>query len=269
MVDNIIYEHLFSLGLSQYEARVYLSQLEDTPMTAYQIAKKSSIPTSKIYEVLIKLLSKEMILEIEEDDKKKYIAKPVEEFLDSAKSRFDNTIDELKIGLRNFGKQEKISYIWNITDYQYFIDKAQRMIKETKTNLLLSCWKNELDILGEIILKQKSNGIKVAILHFGKTDFKCDTIFQHPIEDTIYSEKGGRGFVLITDSKESLMGTIFSDGRIEGASSKNSGFVTMAEDYIKHDIYIMKIVERFDPALIRKFGENYKYLRDIYSNIDI
>ena len=61
-------------------------------------------------------------------------------------------------------------------------------------------------------------------------------IYQHPIEDTIYNEKGGRGLVLVAVTKEALMGTIFPDYRVEGAWSVNQGFVTLAEDYIKHDI---------------------------------
>jgi HTH-type transcriptional regulator, sugar sensing transcriptional regulator len=38
----------------------------------------------------------------------------------------------------------------------------------------------------------------------------------------------------------------------------------MAEDYIKHDVYIMKIVERFGKPLQECYGEHYERLRDIY-----
>ena len=88
---------------------------------------------------------------------------------------------------------------------------------------------------------------------------------RHPIENTIYAEKGGRGFVMVADSRECLMGTI-TDGGVQGARSRNPGFVMLAEDYIKHDVYIMKIVERFGDALTRRFGEGYARLRDIYSD---
>ena len=66
--------------------------------------------------------------------------------------------------------------------------------------------------------------------------------------------------------KEALMGTIYPDFKVEGAWSVNQGFVTLAEDYVKHDIYIMKIVSRFDDLLISRFGEKYKKLRDIYND---
>ena len=62
------------------------------------------------------------------------------------------------------------------------------------------------------------------------------------------------------------MGTVFSKDEVDGAWSKNRGFVTLAEDYIKHDIYIMKIVRRYDEALISTFGKGYTMLRDIFSD---
>jgi hypothetical protein len=38
-----------------------------------------------------------------------------------------------------------------------------------------------------------------------------------------------------------MAATIIDEDRIEGAWSSNRGFVTVTEDYIKHDIYIMKM----------------------------
>ena len=40
---------LTQLGFSEYEARTYTALLKENPLTAYEIAKFSEIPTSKIY----------------------------------------------------------------------------------------------------------------------------------------------------------------------------------------------------------------------------
>ncbi|HPO51040.1 MAG TPA: hypothetical protein PLO89_12010, partial [Spirochaetota bacterium] len=137
------------------------------------------------------------------------------------------------------------------------------IVSEAKETLLISLWAEELE---EIKAFLPDKNIKTAIVHFGKTDFKFEKTFIHPIEDTIYDEKKGRGFVIVKDSKEVLIGTIDNDKNIEGAHSANKAFVTIAEDYIKHDIYIMKIVSRFNDLLIEKFGDNYKELRDIFND---
>jgi hypothetical protein len=46
-------------------------------------------------------------------------------------------------------------------------------------------------------------------------------------------------------------------------------FVTLAEDYVKHDIYMMKIVQRFDRQLIDRFGRKYHKLRDIFNDDEV
>ncbi len=56
--------------------------------------------------------------------------------------------------------------------------------------------------------------------------------------------------------------------RVSGAWSRSEGFVLLAEDYIKHDVYIMKIVARFDRPLVKRFGRGYWRLRDIFSDTE-
>jgi hypothetical protein len=61
----------------------------------------------------------------------------------------------------------------------------------------------------------------------------------------------------VVDGFQALLGTFSEDKPAEGAWSENQGFVNLAEDYIKHDIYVMKIVRRFGQEMQKRFGENY------------
>lgn len=42
--------------------------------------------------------------------------------------------------------------------------------------------------------------------------------------------------------------------------------MALAEDYVKHDIYVLKMVARFAPALQARFGADYAALRDIWTD---
>ena len=55
-------------------------------------------------------------------------------------------------------------------------------------------------------------------------------------------------------------------GRASGAWSTNHGFVAAVEDYLKHDIYVQKIVGRFNDLLVRTYGRNYARWRDVFSD---
>jgi sugar-specific transcriptional regulator TrmB len=268
MVVNTIAQ-LSELGFSEYEARSYLSLLKHQPATAYEVAKRAGLPTSKIYEVLSRLVEKSVVMEIMEKEKKRYIPIEPDEFVKKFRGKMEQTLSALKKELPLIKQESHVSYIWNMTEYGEFINKARQLIATTEVELLISTWKQELEQLSDLLKKKELQNIKIAVVHFGKVEQKIGMIFPHPIENTIYAEKGGRGFVLISDGREALMATVRKEGKVEGAFSKNRGFVTLAEDYVKHDIYIMKIVERFNRQLIQRFGTNYKTLRDVFHNEEV
>jgi hypothetical protein len=143
------------------------------------------------------------------------------------------------------------------------------MIRETSGTLLLSIWKEDFELIENELRDAVRRNVKIAMVHFGITKTRIGQVYHHPIEDTIYIEKGGRGIVVVADSQEVLMGTVSKYGRVEGAWSRNRGFATLAEDYIKHDIYIMKIVRRFDTILKGRFGKRYEKLRDIFRDEEV
>lgn len=165
--------------------------MQKNPATAYEIAKNAVIPTSKIYEVLVKLAEKGVISEFNVQNKRKYIPMPPDEMIDSYRSKIDNTLNRLKAGLKNVNQENDLAYIWNITDYDYLINKAGRMIGEAEKTLLISIWPEEYELLKASLNIATKLGVKIAVVHFRKTGLPIGQMFPHPIEDTVYAEKGG------------------------------------------------------------------------------
>ena len=56
--DMEIFQALRGFGLTEYEARVYITLLENGSMTAAEISSASGIAYSRIYEVLTRLEKK-------------------------------------------------------------------------------------------------------------------------------------------------------------------------------------------------------------------
>lgn len=264
-MKQIIFE-LLELGFSEYEAKIYLSLLRENPATAYEAGKSSGVPTSKVYEILKKLVEKGILSVIDEGKTKRYVPIEPDEFLDKYKSRTEKVIDSVRNRLATLKGEKELSYIWNIHEYEYLIDKTRRMIDSATVSVLVSTWKEEFVLIEDRIRDALQRKVDVAVVHFGFPELKLGQMYRHPIEDTIYQEKGGKGFVVVVDSKEVLMGTVSKDNKVEGAWSMNKGFVMLAEDYIKHDVYIMKIIRRFSGLLRKRFGSRYEKLRDIFKD---
>ncbi len=270
MKTKEVIEQLSEIGFSEYAAKAYLALIQKNPATAYEIAKASGVPTSRIYEVLNKLKERGIILPIEEENGKprRYIPQKPEEYLAQYQSRVKETMKSLRGAFTDLNGKEEVSYIWNILERDHLIYRARRMILSARKVLLLSLWNEELFLLEEALRAAEKKGIEIALVHFGVPKIEVGLVYYHPIEDTLYAEKEGRGLVVVADRKEVLMGNISEGEKTEGAWSKNRGFAMIAEDYVKHDIYMAKIVRRFDKELIERFGEKYAKLRDVFRDVD-
>lgn len=270
MVVNNTIKQVIALGFSEYEAKAYVHLLSVQPATAYELSQTSGIPSSKIYEVLGRLTEKGVAFVEGEGRKKKYVATPPEEFVQSRRQFFHRTFDSLEGGLKKITeKTDDVSFIWNIKAHDFLLDKAERMIQGAQESILLSTWQEEFAHITPALAQAETEGIKIATVHFGAPQETTGRIFEHPIKDTLYEEKGGRGFVLVVDASVAIVATITEGDHVEGAWSLNQGFITLAEDYIKHDVYIMKIVHRFDDLLLSTFGSGYHHLRDIFNDTDV
>lgn len=275
MVDNELIRNLMYTGLSEYEARAYLALLGKNPVTAYELAREAGIPTSKVYEVVSRLEAKGMVGVVGgEPGKKTYVPMDPREFLRDHRTMIEHTFAVLETGLTSIRRPPEVSYIWNLSEYAGLMERAVKMIESAEGTLLGSLWPDESGALEQAMEDAALRGVRIARVFYGRVGSvasKAGQVHLHPIHETVYHEKGGRGLLLVADSREALMATISeSEGggpkRVEGAISTSRGFVTLAEDYIKHDIYMMKVVKRFDPQLKACFGVRYEYLRDVFSD---
>lgn len=253
-------------GLSEYEARVYVAFLKRGPATAYEAAREAGVPTSKVYEVVARLEHKGIISPMDDEARKRYMPISPEEYMHTSRQIMDQTLDLLGQEFRAMKSARPVSFIWNVTRYDALMDRVRRMILKARSTLLLSLWSEEAEKLGGLIAEAVARGVRSSCIHYGKPLITAGQVFRHPIGETIYDEKGGRSIVLVADSAEALVGTVRPDDTVEGAYSTGGGFVDLAQDYIKHDIYMMKIVSRFDPSLKERFGPGYECLRDVFSD---
>jgi predicted transcriptional regulator len=270
MVVNKITPLLMRTGFSEYEARAYVALLGKNPASAYEVARSSGIPTSKIYEVISRLAEKGVVSVLDgKKGTKNYIPMEPSEFLEDLRSRTEATLEGLKGALSGASRGDPdVSCIWNISGYGHLMDKARRIISGAGETLLLSIWEEEAGALRDVLDEAGQRGVRIAAVYFGHAWTGPGMTYQHPIHDSIYAEKGGRGLSVVADSADALVGAIAPDGAVDGARSSNSGFVTFAEDYIRHDIYMMKVIKRFDRHLRERFGNKYEMLRDVFSDRD-
>ena len=256
---------LKQVGFSEYEAKAYIALLEENPLTAYEIAKSSGIPTSKIYEVIKRLENKQTVQSIHGDRSKMFIPTPPDEFIQNFRVEIDGKLHAVRNELKDIRRGMDTSYTWHIKDHEGLVLKAKRMLDTARENIILAIWPDEIKLLAESLHEAAHRNIKIAILHYGPTSIRIKQTYIHPVKEALFAEQGARGFALVADSNEALNARI-TGRHTEAIWSMNGGFVVLTENYIRHEIYQMKTMKRFDPLLREEFGERYEKLLDIYND---
>lgn len=135
MDENI--ELLKGVGLTMYEAEAYVTLTSLISSTATEIAEKSGIPRSKIYDVLKRLAEKNYI-EIEDGRPHTYHVKSPVEVLTREKEKIDLRIDDGISSLTNIyenGMSQVQAPIWRIYGVDKIINQELEIIKRAKISV--------------------------------------------------------------------------------------------------------------------------------------
>ena len=255
-------------GFARNEARAYTCLVSCEPATAYELAKQSGIPTSKIYETVNKLVEKGVIQLLAEEERsvQRYKAMNPEDLLQQLRDHAVEQTGLLEPMLNSLHRPVDSDLIWPMQTIESVINKSRQLIMSATRELVISLWPQELELLESALLHAEAKGIKIALVHFGPPDRVIGATYHHPVEKTLYQEKGGRGLSLVVDSTIVVIANFLQDGSVDGAWSRNQTFVTVAEDYVKHDVYITKVTRFLEPEVKARFGEDYEKLRDIFNS---
>ena len=260
-------DRLREIGLGDYEARLYLALVKRHPANGYELARSSGVPSSKVYEVLARLQEKDLVFPTDGGGRaKRYVPVDPEEFIDRYRARVDRALDGLRDELDAITVDEPVGYIWNVQGRVPLLERTTHLVERAEQTLLISGWDEELAELAPAIAAAHRRKVQVAVIDYGALPLEASAVYTHPIKDTIHGEKGGRGLTLSADARVALMGLVQDDGSAHGAWSRNRAFVAAAEDYLKHDIYVQKIVGRFHDLLVRTYGPNFTRWRDVFSD---
>lgn len=259
-------EQLKSLGFTGYEARAYLALLACQPASAYEVAKQAGLPTSKIYETVARLAERG-VLQASEDESgsQHYHALSPSDLMDSIRNQVIADTDRLLPELQKIPAGDSGNHVWPLTGRSQVESRVLEVVTSAFDTILVSLWPEELEWSAEALRSAETRGVRIALVHFGEPQISIGATYHHPVERTLYAEKGGRGLTVVADGKQVAIANFWANGDIEGSWSRNPSFVTVAEDYVKHDVYITKVTRFLGPEVTRRFGEDYSQLRDVFN----
>ncbi|MDR4885946.1 TrmB family transcriptional regulator [Fredinandcohnia sp. QZ13] len=264
MKENIL-ETLKNLNFTEYEAKAYLTLLEDSPLTGYAVAKNSGVPRSKIYEVLDSLTLRGDIL-ISPGNTAQYIPVPAKELIKNRRIKAEENFERADQSLAEFERSTNDrENIWNIMGRNEILDKVKDCIGSANKRILLEVWKEEFVELESELRQAAKRGVNVTIIAYGEIISDFANVYLHYMGDKITEEYGGRWLVMSGDDSEVVAGIVSLDKDSRAAWSRHVGLVMPITEVMIHDLYIMEMMEEHRDVLEESFGKNLINLRRKFS----
>ena len=227
------------MGLNTYEIDAIIILLKNGEITAMEISQKSSIPYSKIYEVLNSLKEKGW-LQISETRPFKYIPVPPLEAILAEKLRFEDKYQTWKSAISDelqplYENKQLVEHpeMLILRGQEAVITKLEELLKKATTELMIaapSFARNIITLMDPIILNlQKSVNVKLMVAGkapdwlFIKKSFSIETF-------RIRNHMFGGG--IIVDGKEAML-FLGEDKPSLVVWSDHVGLVSFAREYFQ------------------------------------
>jgi HTH-type transcriptional regulator, sugar sensing transcriptional regulator len=265
-----VHKALINIGFSEYEARAYCTLLSNSPANGYEIARRSGIPRAKVYECMDRLVARGAAARVETSNSKAQVFAPAD-----PRILIDNIEHDLKRNLSDVRKElqrhtetpQLVEVFWRITSTEDLITRAQVLADEAGKTLHVGLWSDEFDEVFPMLKNALQRGVLMSLIlyspHPGLKELQqlgAGAILHGSFKKKMVS-LAGRQFVLASDCEKCITGSVFPDGKVEGAFTMNRGLVTNALDLVNHEVYVERILVEVGKPVSDLYGEKLEHLR--------
>jgi sugar-specific transcriptional regulator TrmB len=223
------------LGFTVYEAKTYVSLLQNSPVTRYELSKNSGVPRSAIYGV-IKQLENLGAVNALYSEPEKYVPLPPEQLFRLLEDRLKLKISDARESLKGIESNLVTDHLWNIVGYQNMIHKTKEIIENAQEEIYLSVWKREFDLLEKQLEKAASKNVKITIFSFTDIRFDTEYLYSYNIKEKELQKFWDHKIILVADRRELLMGEADFQFPKKTAWTTNRAIVDIATNHIILDI---------------------------------
>ncbi len=238
---------LLAVGFTEYEARVYITLLQDYPTTGYQIGKRAGIARSMVYEALGRLHARGAVLETREGRASLYRPTPPEVLLDSHEQEQRRLIDGLRKGLGEIYNAEPEEYVWSISGLKSTQSYARQMFRQAETEIYVVLDDSNLAALRNDLADAVQRGIDVNTLLTGNAVFEHGKVAYHPPLESELQELHSP-LLTIVDGRETLIAS--GDIDVTATVTRNHNLVLIARQFVWMELFTQRIYAKLGQELL-------------------
>ena len=247
LVDDVV-----AMGLTEYEAKVYLALLRDSPATGYQVAKVSGVPRSMVYEALGRLETRGAVLKSGDERATLYRPLPPMMLVD----RFEAAQQRLLRGLRDemealYTAPEE-DRLWSISGKPAVLNYALELLARSTSEAALVLADRDLAALRPTIEAAAKRGVAVSALLTGEGELTCGQVAHHPQRES-EAQLLTETLMVIVDGAEVLIAS--THAATAATVTRNRNLVAIARQFVWMELLAHRVYALMGPDLLERLGE--------------
>jgi sugar-specific transcriptional regulator TrmB len=239
-VDGRITESLQELGLSLYEARLYLGLLTRGPQNGNELSRTSGVPSSKVYAMLERLAGAGIVTHTRRGNTVEYVSVPPKDVLHKLRERYARPLEYLEETLPTIVSSDPEPDVLQVASRDAIMDHAGAIIRAATSEIYLSIWGENLEPLYGDLEGADARGVRIFGMLYGTGDIDVGWWQRHSYRETVASRIGGRMLTLVADGAEALIAHMPERGDPSAVRTRNPVLCLVAEEYLIHDLTLQK-----------------------------
>lgn len=193
------------LGFTVTDAKAYVALLKNHPATGYELAARSGVPRSAVYNVLKRLEGLGLVAVVQ-DKPAKYRPLPPQHLLELVSSRVSRTLHDLQESLEGLSTPTTEVATLTIQGYGAMLEQAQTLISASKTSIYASLWAREAERLSAPLRRVTAAGVEVVLFSFNPLPQDTGRHFSYGIAEHQLEQYWAHKIIMIADNRRAIIG---------------------------------------------------------------
>ena len=240
MEDDIV-ARLRILGMSLYEAKVYVGLLQHGPQNGNELAKSAGLPSSKVYSTLEKLALLGIVLTVRRDSSTRYVCIAPDELIKRFRAQFSEPLDYLEQSLPSLGAFVPSTEVLTVSGLDAILENSRYIVNRAQKEVFVSVWAEDLDDLRDALVQADTRGVSVFAMLYGEdSTLEVGSWLHHGYGDIVSDRLQGRMLTVAADHEEALIAHIPRRGEATGVRTRNPVLTLVAQEYLHHDLVLRR-----------------------------
>lgn len=254
-MDRVI-EQFRRLGMSGYEAKAYVALTSaGQPLNGYEVAKRSGVPRSTVYETLGKLVERGAVFEVRgATDSTEYLPLPSSSLLARLRRDFEESVGILETELPSLSTPMDAHLVHNLTGPSALIDRSIDLVAAARNDLFVSVWPDQLADLKPHMRTADQRGVDISVITYGIDADPVGHTYSHRFSapEIVLANVGCKLLVVAADREQAVIGG-FIGAEGWGIYTEDPAVILVAVEYVRHDIAMQLVIDRVGEEQVQHF----------------